>query len=33
MMDTHSAGRSKGAVDIEQADGVLDRTLVKRRDD
>jgi hypothetical protein len=32
-MDTHSTGRGEGAIDVEQADGVLDRTLVERRDD
>jgi hypothetical protein len=32
-IDTHSTGRGKGAIDVEQADGVLDRTLVERRDD
>jgi hypothetical protein len=32
-IDTHSTGRGKSAVDIEQTDGVLDRTLVERRDD
>ena len=31
--NTHSTGRGKGAIDVEQADGVLDRTLVERRDD
>jgi hypothetical protein len=31
--ETYSAGRGQSAIDVEQADGVFDRTLVERRDD